>query len=178
MQAGDAGSSAGGEFPKFTSFREHEGQRAHVIVKFSGNDHTPGVQRWSDLLVCEHLALGAVAGQLVARGAQPRLPRRHISADTRRRINRLRHFGRLIANSDMHEGNLALVPGAQGGQPLELAPALPLPAERDDWLAAADAALAFWHTAAEDERISAGFRAVCKANGRELKRLRALAATA
>jgi hypothetical protein len=71
MQAGDAGSSAGGEFPKFTAFREHAGHRAHVIVKFSGNDHTPGVQRWSDLLVCEHLALEAVATELglPARGA-------------------------------------------------------------------------------------------------------------
>jgi hypothetical protein len=125
---------------------------------------------------------------------------RYISADTQQRINRLWHFGRLIANSDMHEGNLAFVPGAEGGPPLELAPAydmlpmlyapvrgvelpqreftpsLPLPAESDDWLAAVDAAMAFWHTAAADERISAGFRAVCKANGKELRRLRGLVA--
>jgi hypothetical protein len=251
MQAGDAGSSAGGEFPKFTAFREHEGHSAHVIVKFSGNDHTPGVQRWSDLLVCEHLALEAVATELGLSAAQSRICRadhrtfleverfdrhgefgrsavctwaaldaalfgmageswsraaarmlsgRYINADTQRRINRLWHFGRLIANSDMHEGNLAFVPGAEGGPPLELAPAydmlpmlyapargvelpqrefapsLPLPVEREDWLAAADAALAFWHTAAADERISTGFRAVCKANGKELTRLRALVA--
>jgi hypothetical protein len=251
MQAGDAGSSAGGEFPKFTAFREHAGHRAHVIVKFSGNDHTPGVQRWSDLLVCEHLALEAVAtdlelpaalsrihragnrtfleverfdrhdefgrspvctwaaldaalfgmaGENWSRAAARMLSGRTISADTQRRINRLWHFGRLIANSDMHEGNLAFVPGAEGEPPLELAPAydmlpmlyapargvelpqrefapsLPLPVEREDWLAAADAALAFWRTAAADERISAGFRAVCRANGKELKRLRALIA--
>jgi hypothetical protein len=56
----------------------------------------------------------------------------------------------------------------------EFTPSLPLPAEREDWLAAADAAMAFWRAAAADERISAGFRAVCKANGKELKRLRAL----
>jgi hypothetical protein len=250
MQAGDAGSSAGGEFPKFTAFREHAGEQAHVIVKFSGNDHAPGVQRWSDLLVCEHLALQAVAGELALPAARSRIYRagsrtfleverfdrhgefgrsavctwaaldaalfgmagenwsraaarllagRYISSDTHARINRLWHFGRLIANSDMHEGNLAFVPGEEGGPPLalapaydmlpmlyapgrgvelpqrEFAPALPLPAEREDWLAAADAAIAFWRVAGADARISAGFRTICKANGKELKRLRALA---
>ena len=28
----------------------------HVLVKFSGSDEAPGTRRWSDLLVCEHLA--------------------------------------------------------------------------------------------------------------------------
>lgn len=251
MQAGDAGSSAGGEFPKFTAFREHGGERAHVIVKFSGNDQTPGTQRWADLLVCEHLALDTVsaelrlpaarsrihragqrtfleverfdrhgefgrsavcswaaldaalfgmAGENWSRAAARLLPQRYISADTHTQINRLWHYGRLIANSDMHEGNLAFVPGEAGQPPLALAPAydmlpmlyapargvelpqrdyaplLPLPAERDDWLAAADAAMVFWRAAGADERISAGFRAVCKANGKELKRLRMLVA--
>lgn len=251
MQAGDAGSSAGGEFPKFTAFRQHEGGSAHVIVKFSGNDHSAGVQRWSDLLVCEHLALQTIAAELGVPAARSRIHRadnrtfleverfdrhgefgrsavctwaaldaalfgmagenwskaaarlaaeRYIGAETRSHINRLWHFGRLIANSDMHEGNLAFVPGAERQWPLalapaydmlpmlyapargvelpqrEFAPALPLPAEREDWLAAADAAIAFWRAAGADERISAGFHAVCKANGREMKRLRALVA--
>jgi hypothetical protein len=251
MQAGDAGSSAGGEFPKFTAFREHGGERAHVIVKFSGNDQTPGTQRWADLLVCEHLALDTVSAELRLPAARSRIHRagqrtfleverfdrhgefgrsavcswaaldaalfgmagenwsraaarllaqRYISADTHAQINRLWHYGRLIANSDMHEGNLAFVPGEAGQPPLALAPAydmlpmlyapargvelpqrdyaplLPLPVERDDWLAAADAAMVFWRAASTDERISAGFRAVCKANGKELKRLRMLVA--
>jgi hypothetical protein len=251
MQAGDAGSSAGGEFPKFTAFREHGGERAHVIVKFSGNDQTPGTQRWADLLVCEHLALDTVSAELRLPAARSRIHRagqrtfleverfdrhgefgrsavcswaaldaalfgmagenwsraaarlltqRYINADTHAQINRLWHFGRLIANSDMHEGNLAFVPGEAGQPPLSLAPAydmlpmlyapargvelpqrdyaplLPLPAERDDWLAAADAAMVFWRAAGADERISAGFRAVCKANGKELKRLQMLVA--
>lgn len=251
MQAGDAGSSAGGEFPKFTAFREHGGESAHVIVKFSGNDQTPGAQRWADLLVCEHLALDTIAAELRLQVARSRIHRaahrtfleverfdrhgefgrsavctwaaldaalfgmagenwsraaarllaeRYISADTHAAINRLYHFGRLIANSDMHEGNLAFVPGESGQPPLALAPAydmlpmlyapargvelpqreyapsLPLPAERDDWLAAADAAIVFWRAAGADERISAGFRVVCKANGKELKRLRTLVA--
>lgn len=58
---GVAGSSVGGEFPKFTAARELEGALTpHVIVKFSGSDDSPAVRRWSDLLVCEHLALQAL----------------------------------------------------------------------------------------------------------------------
>jgi len=34
-----------------------------------------------------------------------------IDADTRAKIERLWHFGKLIANSDMHEGNLSFRPG-------------------------------------------------------------------
>ena len=150
MEAGVAGSSAGGEFPKFTAFREHDGERAHVIVKFSGNDNTPGTQRWSDLLVCEHLALEVLAAHLSQPAARSRICRygqrtfleverfdrhgdfgrspvcswaaldaalfgmagetwnkvaarmladRYISPATHAGINRLWHFGRLIANS-------------------------------------------------------------------------------
>jgi hypothetical protein len=36
----------------------------HVIVTFSGSDGSPGAQRWADLLVCEHLALGVVQAHL------------------------------------------------------------------------------------------------------------------
>lgn len=68
---GVAGSSAGGEFPKFTAVRELDGALTpHVIVKFSGADDSAAVRRWSDLLVCEHLALqalGQVGGRDVAR---------------------------------------------------------------------------------------------------------------
>ncbi|CAN7269730.1 DNA-binding protein [Pseudoduganella sp. LjRoot289] len=64
MAAGVAGSSAGGEFPKFTLCREGAGRRFHVLVKFSGNDGSAAAQRLSDLLVCEHLALQAIAGHL------------------------------------------------------------------------------------------------------------------
>ena len=58
---GPAGSSAGGEFPKFTALRAKEGSQApHVIVKFSGAEPSGTVRRWADLLVCEHLALQAL----------------------------------------------------------------------------------------------------------------------
>lgn len=118
--------------------------------------------------------------------------------ETNERIRRLWHFGRLIANTDMHEGNLAFVPGGVGDAPLALAPAydmlpmlyapvrgvelppreyrpgLPLPGERADWLAASAAAIEFWQSAAGDRRISGAFRAVCRVNGKELIRLREL----
>lgn len=71
MQEGIPGSSAGGEFPKFlTARRLQEAQTPHCIVKFSGADASTAVQRWSDLLVCEHLALETLAsmqGHLCAR---------------------------------------------------------------------------------------------------------------
>lgn len=48
-----AGSSAGGEQPKFLAHLEGSGP---VIVKFSPPLLTPGGQRWADLLLAEHLA--------------------------------------------------------------------------------------------------------------------------
>ena len=61
MQDGDAGSSAAGEFAKFTALRKRNGEPTHVLVKFSGSDNSAGTQRWSDLLVCEHLAAQSLA---------------------------------------------------------------------------------------------------------------------
>ena len=57
IAAGVAGSSAAGEFPKFTARRARAGSATlHVLVKFSGTERSAAVRRWSDLLVCEHLA--------------------------------------------------------------------------------------------------------------------------
>jgi hypothetical protein len=50
-------------------------------------------------------------------------------------------------------------------------PKLPLPAQRVDWNHAARAATAFWQIAAADERISAGFRAICADNAAVLRKL-------
>lgn len=58
------GSSAGGEFPKFTAARERAGSYTpHCVVKFSGADDSATVQRWRDLLVCEQLAAEALGDQ-------------------------------------------------------------------------------------------------------------------
>lgn len=62
IATGPTGSSAAGEFPKFTACRALAGAATpHVIVKFSGADASAAVRRWSDLLVCECLALQAMA---------------------------------------------------------------------------------------------------------------------
>lgn len=60
---------------------------------------------------------------------------------------------------------MAYAPLRGAGPPtVSFAPKLPLPAEREAWREAADAAAHFWSTAADDTRISGGFRAICAAN--------------
>ncbi|MBE0645537.1 MAG: type II toxin-antitoxin system HipA family toxin YjjJ [Bacteroidetes bacterium] len=53
------GSSAGGEQPKFTAWRETAG---HLIVKFSSAGNNPEALRWRDLLRAEHHAQSALRG--------------------------------------------------------------------------------------------------------------------
>ena len=57
MQGTHAGSSAGGENPKFCTISAGR----HVLVKFSPAGNAPTDQRIRDLLVCEHLALQTLA---------------------------------------------------------------------------------------------------------------------
>jgi hypothetical protein len=238
MQQGIEGSSAGGEFPKFTAVREQDADPVHVIVKFSGSDESPGTGRWADLLVCEHLASECVpnlpgltaarsaihrfsgrtfleverfdrhgahgrsalcswaavdnawfglSGRPWTEGADRLLERGLIARETRDAITRLWHFGQLIGNTDMHDGNLSFVPGEPG---LRLAPVydmlpmlyapqrgvelperqfaarLPLPAERELWHQAAQAAIDFWRRASNDASISEEFRQICRRNER------------
>ncbi|KAF3996929.1 type II toxin-antitoxin system HipA family toxin YjjJ [Glaciimonas immobilis] len=239
LDFGLADSSAAGEFPKFTACRLLNGRPTHVIVKFAGADGSPQEQRWSDLLVCEHLALTTIADTLQLSAAQSRvyqlggrtyfevdrfdrhgefgrsgvctwyelnsalfgltgpwsegaealLKKDYISAETASQIKLLEHFGRLIANTDMHDGNLAFLPGLtltpaydmlpmlyapQRGVELvqrKFTPVIPLPRERSTWVRAAQAALVFWHRAQQDERITHPFRAICKANADHIERL-------
>lgn len=63
MKGDPAGSSAGGEQPKFTCIVQSSDSAddfTHAIVKFSPPRSTPGGRRWADLLVCEHLALSTL----------------------------------------------------------------------------------------------------------------------
>jgi hypothetical protein len=55
-----AGSSAGGEQPKFTVRVEKNGTVRHLLVKFSPVTSGAEGRRWADLLVCEHLALQVI----------------------------------------------------------------------------------------------------------------------
>lgn len=248
---GVPGSSAAGEFPKFSARRQWPGRPTpHVLVKFSGADASPTVQRWADLLVCEHLALQTLQQQGLGPAAHTRVLQhggrtfleierfdRHgdwgrsrlcsldtvqgaflgsratdwpslcaqlhqqgwLSAEQRAQAERWWWFGRLIANTDMHLGNLGLVPGPglgakgqagfvlapaydmlpmlyaplAGGEvpPREFEPPWPLPEQRPAWQQACRAALQFWRSASTEARLSAPFRAVCATN---LQRLEAL----
>jgi hypothetical protein len=233
LAQGLAGSSAAGEFPKFTAMREIDGSPMAVIVKFSGADDSAAVRRWADLLVCEHLALETLPAELgipAARstlhhhdgrtflevirfdrqGAHGRLGlcslagingallgtsgrpwpaiaealNRHnwLDAESVSLVRRLWWFGKLIANTDMHEGNLSFHSGLtvapaydmlpmlyaplRGGEvpPQTFAPAMPLPTEMADWRLAARAAIGYWRRCANDTRISVEFRVVCGEN--------------
>jgi hypothetical protein len=246
-ERGIAGSSAGGEFPKFTALRDLRGASTpHVIVKFSAADTSATVQRWSDLLVCEHLALQAIRTIPGVQSATSRIIQaqgrtfleverfdRHglfgrsplCSLDTIEAailnktstdwghagelllaqgwvdpqapalLRAIWAFGKLIGNADMHKGNLSFVPGptfqvapvydmlpmmyaplAGGELPSSVfGPGLPTPKERDAWLLAYPAALGFWRSAANDERINSSFRDICMRNGAELERLGVMA---
>jgi hypothetical protein len=57
MTGAPPGSSAGGEQPKFTVFVERDNSHYQMLVKFSPLTSTETGQRWSDLLICEHIAL-------------------------------------------------------------------------------------------------------------------------
>ena len=245
MSEGLPGSSAGGEFPKFTALRRQRltEEFRHVLVKFSGSDESESAQRWADLLICEHWALETLRRRLGIAAARTTLYRaggrvfleverfdRHgplgrsalvswtalngaffgraglswaevsrllkargwLDDEDAARLEALGFFGSLIANSDMHDGNLSFVPSSAGvrlapaydmlpmlyapQKGVELpsrtyAPRLPLPSERAAWSEASLAAVDFWQTASEDERISAGFRAICTENANRLQTL-------
>jgi hypothetical protein len=61
IQGGLPGSSAHGEHPKFAALVDDNRGPRHVLVKFSPPLTDPIGQRWSDLLVAEHLAHMALA---------------------------------------------------------------------------------------------------------------------
>ncbi len=241
LSQGEAGSSAGGEFPKFTSSRLLNGNKVDVIVKFSGADDSIAVRRWSDLLICEQIAsvimrqafgietvestIYQFAGRtflevvrfdrhgdygrsgictlasinvdlLGSTGSWPQklIALKNISPKDARWISeadietvtRLWWFGKLIGNTDMHDGNLAFRPGLKlapiydmlpmlyapnrGGEVPEktFSPELPLPNEKSSWVVSARAAIKFWEACSVDLGISAGFRNICANNQRNI----------
>lgn len=73
MEGGLPGSSAHGEHPKFTALLNADEPR-QVLVKFSPSTRTAVGQRWSDLLVTEHLAHEVLRAAGIA-AAQSRIER-------------------------------------------------------------------------------------------------------
>lgn len=122
-------------------------------------------------------------------GAKALFEANYISEETAQQIRLLEHFGRLIANSDMHDGNLAFLPDlrlapaydmlpmmyapSRGVELVErkFVPALPVPRERKTWVQAAAAAIVFWRRVESDNRISEEFRSIANANAAQVERL-------
>lgn len=118
---------------------------------------------------------------------------RRLSAEDADRIAWLSAFGALIANSDMHFGNLSLL--FDGGWPLRLAPSYdmlpmlyapqrgevrdppfeprsPLTRALDQGRAAQPVAVQFWQRLAADARVTPAFRAIAAANAERVAALR------
>ena len=111
-----------------------------------------------------------------------------IDADDVAAIDHLWWFGQLIANTDMHLGNLSFhvertlrlattydmlpmfyAPLPGGEVPVrDFRPPPPRPPQRSIWLAACERAIAFWRDAAADSRISHAFRDTCDTNAARL----------
>jgi DNA-binding CsgD family transcriptional regulator len=95
MDGQPAGSSAGGEQPKFTACIEREREVLNVLVKFSPPVDSVEGRRWADLLVCEHIAL-----QIVQESGIPAARSTLLEANGRVflevvRFDRVGRFGRL-----------------------------------------------------------------------------------
>ena len=225
------GSSAGGEQPKFTALLETPDGYQRAIVKFASRTTDEG-RRWSDLLVCEHLAgkILLAAGCSVAQteivqtddwtflqsyrfdrvGLWGRLPLYSLMTITSEFVGYcetwrdaaeqlqdeqliiqedvdslrwLNDFGTLIGNTDMHLGNISLIPGktdfelapiydmtpmyyrpkAGGVLPQESLQAGPL-ASKVNNDSIAPIATRFWEVAQSDTRITDQFRSICQQN--------------
>ena len=227
-------SSAAGEQPKFSVFVVEQQQAFELLVKFSPPITTANGQRWSDLLIAEHLALqtlrhfgvAAAQSEIVQAGGRtflevvrfdrtPCLGRKgmvsldavsnefvghnkawdeqvaslfklhKINEQDYQTILKVFAFGRLIANEDMHNGNLSFFLGEDFS--LSLAPVydmLPMrfaptthgevvereiklsqatPLTQTLWPEVSAWAQYYWQQVAYDGRMSAEFKAIAKA---------------
>lgn len=95
MDGDPAGSSAGGEQPKFTAIVQQNDGIKHALVKFSSSVATVEGRRWADLLISEHHALNIIQESGI-RATQTRIiegnDRMFLEA---RRFDRTAMFGRL-----------------------------------------------------------------------------------
>ncbi|MBH1971578.1 type II toxin-antitoxin system HipA family toxin YjjJ [Moraxellaceae bacterium AER2_44_116] len=228
-----AKSAAAGEQPKFALFVIENNQALELLVKFSPPIDTANGQRWSDLLIAEHLALqtlqhygvaaaesaivstagrtflevvrfdrtpclgrrgmvslDAVSNEFVGHNkawdeqAQSLLRLKKISQIDYQTMLQVFAFGRLIANEDMHNGNisffladdfaLSLAP-IYDMLPMCFAPtthgevvereikiAQPTTLTHSIWPTVIEWAKDYWRKVSEDARISTPFRAIAQ----------------
>lgn len=117
-----------------------------------------------------------------------------VTTETLEQIARFECFGNLIANTDMHFGNLSFYlnddfplalapcydmlpmyfrPTPSGEVPeVDFVPRRPLPENKEAWQQMYPLALEFWKRASIDERISEAFRVIAHNSLRALQRLR------
>ncbi|MBU0498918.1 MAG: type II toxin-antitoxin system HipA family toxin YjjJ [Gammaproteobacteria bacterium] len=86
------GSSAGGERPKFTAYN---GERGHVIVKFSPAETGPMADRWRDILITEFHASEAIHTQGFPAAETRLIERKGRLFLESQRFDRSGEFGRL-----------------------------------------------------------------------------------
>jgi len=107
-------------------------------------------------------------------------------------VRALQLFGNLIANTDMHLGNLSFycselelkgltpaydmlpmlyAPQSEQIVEREFKPPIPSPADEDIWNTCWRAACEFWSKVAKDKRISENFKEIAKVNLKELRAL-------
>lgn len=226
-------SSAAGEQPKFGLFAIDNRKAQELLVKFSPPLNTANGQRWSDLLIAEHVALNtlqdygiaaansaiiqtggrtflevvrfdrtpclgrrgmvsleAVSNEFVGHNkgwdeqAASLLAQGRISEEDYQRILHIFAFGQLIANEDMHNGNLSfflsddfrltLAP-VYDMLPMRFAPtthgevverelkmAIPSALTQSLWPTVNAWAIEYWARVSVDLRISPEFRAIAR----------------
>jgi hypothetical protein len=237
-----AGSSAGGEHPKFCAIRnDGNGNIKQVLVKFSPSGTTFTAHRWRDLLICESLALqtlrenhiDAAEGRIIEANGRTFLEtirfdrvglngrkgvlslsalqnewightenwalsgkllekNKKISSENAKTIQKLECFGKLIANSDRHPGNLSFFwePGEIKATlapvydmlPMLYAPSIggedtgkifTLPTYDhtllDSWKSSLLMAIQYWEKVCEDSRLSSEFKNIAEKNVKLLK---------
>jgi hypothetical protein len=232
-----AGSSAGGEQPKFGAVVSGtDGKAKRVLVKFSPSGDSFSAERWRDLLICESLSLevlrehsiATAEGRIIESGGRTFLEtvrfdraglhgrkgmlslaalenewisqgenwavsatrlqsEKKISADDLRTIQILECFGRLIANSDRHSGNLSffwspeektarltpvydmlpmLYAPSSGGE--DTGKTFTLPTYEytllNAWKTALPIAIQYWQRIREDSRLSVQFKDIAGKN--------------
>jgi hypothetical protein len=105
-------------------------------------------------------------------------------------VRGLETFGRFIANTDMHFGNLSFLPDPNGQMtlapvydmlpmyyapigndlpPRKFAPPLPEPGQEAAWFQGGEWALGYWEAVARDERISESFRTTAAENATAIR---------
>ena len=151
-------------------------------------DHAPGCIGMVSLLVYDAQYVGAMDNWAAA--AERMMARGLLTPSDARTLQLLEAYGLLIANTDRHYGNISLLlMGAGKTADWALSPAYdmlpmlyapmagelvardfaarplqPTTATLPVWERARSLAQTFWRTAASDDRVSGGFRAICAEN--------------